>query len=66
MFYLGTGKMDESKALIAVTSCSNYTKSYGTILNSFSWPRSGEEQDVLNQINNEASINFNKHKCMKF
>jgi len=24
MFYLGVGKMDESKALIAVTSCSNY------------------------------------------
>jgi len=26
------------------------TKSYGTILNSFSWPRSGEEQDVLNKL----------------
>ncbi len=24
MIYLGVGKMDESKALIAVTSCSNY------------------------------------------
>jgi len=24
MFYLGTGKTHESKALIAVTSCSNY------------------------------------------
>ncbi len=45
--------MDESKALIAVTSCSNYIKSYKTILNSFSWPQSGEEQDVLNQINNK-------------
>ncbi len=44
--------MDENKALIAV-SCSNYTKSYEMILNSFSWPRSGEEQDVLNQINNK-------------
>jgi len=42
MVYLGAGKMDESKALIAVTSYSNYTKSYGTILNSFSWPPSGE------------------------
>ena len=38
MIYLGAGKMDESKALIAVTSCSNC------------------------QINNEASIHFNKHK----
>ncbi|WP_372880934.1 hypothetical protein [Psychromonas sp.] len=45
--------MDESKALIAVTTCSNYTKSHGTILNSFSWPQGGEEQDVLNQINNK-------------
>ena len=62
MFNLGSGEMDESKALIAVTSCSNSTKSYGTILNSFSWPRSGGEQDVRNQINNEASIHFNKHK----
>jgi len=42
VIYLGAGKTHESKALIAVTSCSNYTKSYGTILNSFSWPRSGE------------------------
>jgi len=42
MICLGAGKMHESKALIVVTSCSNYTKSYGTILNSFSWPRSGE------------------------
>jgi len=24
VIYLGVGKMDESKALIAVTSCSNY------------------------------------------
>ena len=39
---LGAGKIDESKVLIAVTSCSNCTKPYGTILNSFSWPRSGE------------------------
>jgi hypothetical protein len=62
MIYLGVGKMHESKALVAVTSCSNYTKSYGTILNSFSWPRSGEEQDVMNQINNEASMYFNQHK----
>ncbi|WP_372882970.1 hypothetical protein [Psychromonas sp.] len=53
MIYLGVGKMDEIKSLIAVTSFSNYTKSYGTILNSFSWPQSGEEQDVLNQINNK-------------
>ncbi|WP_372880715.1 hypothetical protein [Psychromonas sp.] len=45
--------MNESEALIAVTICSNCTKSYGTILNSFSWPQSGEEQDVLNQINNK-------------
>jgi len=43
--------MDGSKALIAVTICSNYIKSHETILNSFSWPKSGEEQDVMNQIN---------------
>ena len=62
MIYLGAGKVDESKALIAVTSCSNCTKSSGTILNSCSWLRSGEEQDVMNQINNTASINFSKSK----
>jgi len=26
------------------------TKLYGTILNSFSWPRSGEEKDLLNKL----------------
>jgi hypothetical protein len=31
-------KTNGGKALIAVTIFSNYTKSYGTILNSFSWP----------------------------
>jgi len=35
--------MDESKALIAVTGYSYYTKSYETIFNRFSWPPSGEE-----------------------
>ncbi|WP_372881446.1 hypothetical protein [Psychromonas sp.] len=45
--------MNESNTLITITSCSNYTKSYGTILNSFSWPQSGEEHDVVNQINNK-------------
>ncbi|WP_372881874.1 hypothetical protein [Psychromonas sp.] len=44
---------NECKALIAKTSFPHYTKSYGTILNSFSWPQSGEEQDALNQINNK-------------
>jgi len=50
--------------LIAVTSYSLYSKWYGTILNRFSWPQSGEKQDVLNQINNKASIHFNKHKSI--
>ena len=44
--------MDGSKAFIAVTSY-YYAKTYATILNSFSWPQSGEEQDVLNQINTQ-------------
>ncbi|WP_372880123.1 hypothetical protein [Psychromonas sp.] len=51
MLYLDQEKMDESKALVAATSCSKCTKSYGTILSSFSWRQSGEEPDVLNQIN---------------
>ncbi|PKH04221.1 hypothetical protein CXF72_02430 [Psychromonas sp. MB-3u-54] len=42
------GKINASKALVAGSSYSPFTKSYGTILNSFSWPRSGEGQDVLN------------------
>jgi hypothetical protein len=50
--------MHESKALIAVTSCSNYTKYYGRILNSFSCPGSGEEQDVVNKIHNVLSVDF--------
>ena len=54
--------MDDSKTLIAVTSYSHYTKLYGMILNSFSWPQSGEEQEVMNQINNEERVHFNKHK----
>jgi len=48
MICLGAGKMHESKALIAVTSYANYTKFYRMILNSLSWPRSGEWQDVMN------------------
>jgi len=42
VIYLGAGKMHESKALIAVTRYSNYTKSDSRILHSFSWPGSGE------------------------
>jgi len=48
MLCLGLGKMDENKVLIAVICRSN-------ILNSFRWPRRGEEQDVTNQINNKTS-----------
>jgi len=29
-------------------------------LNSFSWPQSGEEQDVMNKIHNKVSVDFNK------
>jgi hypothetical protein len=38
----------ELQEIVILTS----QKSYGTILNSFSWPQSGEEQDVLNKIHN--------------
>jgi hypothetical protein len=38
----------------------NFTKSHKTILNSFSWPQSGEEQDVLNKIHNAVRDNFNQ------
>ncbi|MFT4836146.1 MAG: hypothetical protein ACI9IJ_001065 [Psychromonas sp.] len=38
----------ELQEIVILTS----QKSYGTILNSFSRPQSGEEQDVLNKIHN--------------
>jgi len=43
------GKINTNKAWVAFDPCSHFTKSYGTILNSFSWPQSGEEQDLLNK-----------------
>jgi len=55
-----TGKINTNKAWVAFDRCSHFTKFYGTILNSFSWPRSGEEQDVLNKIHNAVSVDFNK------
>jgi len=42
VLYLCAEKTGERKALIAATSCSNHTKSYGMILNSFIWPPSGK------------------------
>ena len=43
-----------------IDNYSHFTKSYGTILNSFSWPRSGEEQDVLHQTHNAVRVDFNQ------
>jgi len=54
-----TGKINTNKAKIEFDRCSLFTKSYGTILNSFSWPLSGEEQDVLNRIHNAVRVDFN-------
>jgi hypothetical protein len=54
------GKMSVIKAWIAGSSYSPFTKSSGMILNSFSWPQRGEEQDVLNMIHNVDSARFNQ------
>jgi hypothetical protein len=52
--------MSVIKAWIAGSSYSPFTKSSGMILNSFSWPQRGEEQDVLNMIHNVDSARFNQ------
>jgi len=54
------GKISTNKARAAFDHYSHFTKFYGTILNSFSWPRSGEEQDVLNKAHNAVRDNFNQ------
>jgi hypothetical protein len=46
----------ELQEIVVLTS----QKSYGTILNSFSWPQSGEEQDVLNKNQNAVRDDFNQ------
>jgi hypothetical protein len=46
----------ELQEIIVLTS----QKSYGTILNSFSCPQSGEEQDVLNKAHNAVRDSFNQ------
>jgi hypothetical protein len=46
----------ELQEIVVLTS----QKSYGTILNSFSWPQSGEEQDVLNKTQNAVRDDFNQ------
>ena len=61
-----TGKINNNnnnnnnQAWFAFDRFSHFTKSYGTILNSFSWPRSGAEQDVMNNIHNAVRVNFNQ------
>ncbi|PKH04305.1 hypothetical protein CXF72_01485 [Psychromonas sp. MB-3u-54] len=41
---------------VAFDPCSHYSKSPGTILNSFSCPQSGEEQYVLNKTHNALGM----------
>ncbi|MFQ3176757.1 MAG: hypothetical protein ACI93H_001758 [Psychromonas sp.] len=48
----------ELQEIVVLTS----QKSYGTILNSFSWPQSGEEQDVLNKNHNAVRDGFNQQE----
>jgi len=60
------GKISTNKTWVAFDSYSHFTKLYGTILNSFSWPRSGEEQGVLNKTHNTVRDNFNQQGWSPF
>ncbi|MFT6141501.1 MAG: hypothetical protein ACJAXN_002736 [Psychromonas sp.] len=52
----------ELQAIVVLTS----QKSYGTILNSFSCSKSGEEQDVLNKTHNAVRDGFNQQGLSPF
>jgi hypothetical protein len=54
------GNMRAINACVAGSRFSPFTKSYGMILNRFSWPQRSEEQGVLNKIHQVDSACFNQ------